>query len=67
MRMGPQAGEAIEYLSEFEPFNSLMWNKNENRAWRMNIGDISYGLGKYYNSSVIDTVFFKYFLVKTTS
>ena len=28
-----------------ETFNSKLWNKNENRAWRMYIGDISYGLG----------------------
>ena len=28
-----------------EPFHSKLWNKNENRSWRMDLGDISYGLG----------------------
>ena len=54
--MGPEARGAIEYLSGCEPFNSRLWNKNENRAWIMDIGDISHGLGTYYNNSVIDTV-----------
>ena len=30
-------------------------------------GDISYGLETYYNNYVVDTVFFKYLLGKTTS
>ena len=34
VRVEPKSGGAIEYLSEFEPFNSRLWNKNENRAWK---------------------------------
>ena len=33
----------------------------------MDLGDISYGLETYYNNSVVDTVFSKYLLGKTTS
>ena len=33
----------------------------------MDLVDISYGLGKEYNNSVVDTVFPKYLLGKTTS
>ena len=34
--------EASRYI---EPFHSRLWNKNENRDWRMDLGDIRYGLG----------------------
>ena len=30
VRMGPEAGGEIGYVSEFEPFNLRLWNKNEN-------------------------------------
>ena len=43
------------------PFNSRLWNKNENRAWRMDLGDISYVLVTQYNNSMVDTVFFQIF------
>ena len=32
-------------VSSIETFSSRLWNKNDNRAWRMDIGGISYGLG----------------------
>ena len=45
-------------ILSIEPFNSSLWKKNQNQAWRMDLGDISYGLGTQYDNSVIDTVFF---------
>ena len=53
-------------ILSIQPFISRLWNKNENLAWRMYIGDVSYGLGIQYDNSVVDTVFFKYLLGKTT-
>ena len=44
LRMGPESGGAIEYLSDFEPFNSRLCNKHENLACRTDLGDINYGL-----------------------
>ena len=35
----------MEASSSIEPFHSRLWNKNENRAWIMDIGDMSYGFG----------------------
>ena len=32
-------------ILSIEHFNSSLWNKNDNRYWRMDLGDISYGLG----------------------
>ena len=43
------------------PFNSRLWNKNDNRAWIMDLGDISYVLVTQYNNSMVDTVFFQIF------
>ena len=60
-RRSMEASRSIEY------FNSRLWNKNDNRAWRMDLSDISYGLGTYYIISVVDTVFSKYLLGKTNS
>ena len=31
-------------ISSIEPFNSRLWNKNQNLHCRMDLGDISYGL-----------------------
>ena len=36
----------MEAWRSIEPFRSRLWNKNENRAWRMDLVDISYGLEK---------------------
>ena len=49
------------FISSIEPCNSRLCNKNDNRAWRMYFGNIGYGLGTYYNNSVVDTVFFQIF------
>ena len=35
----------MEALRSIEQFHSRLWNKNKNQAWRMHLGDISYGLG----------------------
>ena len=35
----------MESSRSIEPFHSRLWNKNENRAWIMDLGDISYLLG----------------------
>ena len=48
-------------ILSIEPFNSRLCNKNYNQAWRMCFGDISYGLGTYYNNFVVDTIFFQIF------
>ena len=47
----------MEASRSIEPFNSRLWNKNKNRACRMDLGGIRYGLGTQYNNSVVDTVF----------
>ena len=39
------SGKNMEVSRSIDPFNSRLWNKNENQAWRMDLGDISYGLG----------------------
>ena len=46
------------FISSIEPFNSKLWNKNENRAWRMDLDDSGYILGTYFNSSVVQTIFY---------
>ena len=51
----------MEASRSIEPFHSRLCNKNENRAWRMDLGDISYGLGTYYNNCVIRTILFQIF------
>ena len=35
----------MEASRSIEPFNSRLWNKNYNQAWRMDLFDIRYGLG----------------------
>ena len=35
----------MEASRSIESFNSSCWNKNYNRAWRIDLDDISYGLG----------------------
>ena len=35
----------MEASRSIESFNSRLWNKNENRAWRMDLGAISYVSG----------------------
>ena len=57
----------MEVSRSIDPFNSRLWNKNENQTWIMNIGDISYVMGTWYIDSVVDTFFSKYLLGKTTS
>ena len=47
----------MEVSRSIEPLNSRFWDKNENQAWIINIGDISYVIGTWYNDSVVDTVF----------
>ena len=47
----------MEASRSIKPFNSRLWNKNENESWRIDLGDISYGSATYYNNSVVDTVF----------
>ena len=39
---GKKPAAVILYI---ETFNSMLWNKKENRAWRIYLGNISYGLG----------------------
>ena len=34
----------MESSRSIKIFNSMLWNKNKNRSWRMDLGDISYGL-----------------------
>ena len=60
-RRSMEAWRSIEY------FNSRLWNKNDNRDFIKDIGDIIYGLVTQYNNSVVDTGFSKYLLGKTTS
>ena len=48
-------------VSSIETFNSRLWNRNQNRSWRMNFGYIRYGLVTKYNNSVVDAVFFQIF------
>ena len=35
----------MEASRSIKPFNSRLWNKNDNQYWIMDISDISYGLG----------------------
>ena len=39
---GKKPADVILYI---EPFNSRFWNNNGIQAWRMDLGDITYGLG----------------------